>query len=132
MEINLYCRFEILFTIVLINFRPRAQCFTLSVRPINDVELEFLLETNDETNDRAHRCGVKALCESTSSLDLLEDNLIYPSCFHVFVHLCGGGCRLDDVGARTLQILASFALSVQSPTIPPLKMALRTLLETTT
>ena len=41
MEINLYCRLEILFTIVLINFRPRAQCFTLSVRPINDA---FLVE----------------------------------------------------------------------------------------
>ena len=94
MRINLYCRLEILFTIVLINFRPRAQCFTLSVRPINDVEVEFPLETNDETNDRAHRRYVEALYEKASSLDLVEDNLIYPSCFHVFVHLSGGGCNL--------------------------------------
>ena len=34
----------------------------------------------------AHKRDVEALCESALCLDLVEDSLIYPSCFHILFH----------------------------------------------
>lgn len=90
------------------HFRPRAQCFTLSIRPRNDIELEFPLQTNDETNDSAHGRNFGALRECASNLDLLEDSLIYPSCFHILFQI--PLWRVMQTGRCCCQDVANFGV----------------------